>query len=127
MGGAGGSGGIVGSGGVAGAGGAPTPVSCTDQYGDAPAFELCVETGTTCEFYTLFAGTTSCSAFCTQRGGHCSTVYNQGAPATHCTYDTVTTYDCNANYQDMICVCTHGCGGGAPCAPGLTCDGTNCL
>jgi hypothetical protein len=122
--GVGGAGGIGGGlGGASGAGGVPngsvtTAVSttnassstgprptCTDEYGSAPGFVLCVETDTTCDFNLDTGGTTSCDATCTALGGGCIQAFDNGGP---CDLFSNTNVACNdAHYATTLCRCTH--------------------
>lgn len=115
MGGAGGAGGAGGSGGS-------VPVTCADQYGQAPEFLLCTESATECEFNT--ENSQSCDVRCSTYGGECLDAWsnfpascNSDGQNINCAFD---------DHNDVVCVCSLGCGAGPPCPVGQTCSGGNC-
>jgi len=108
--------------GVGGAGGAPT--GCTAQYGDAPAFMLCLETNFSCMFYAEVQPE-SCSSLCANHGGECMQVFNNANDIPTCTLSAPQSCT-DTTLKDAICSCSDGCGQGPPCPPGQVCTGGMC-
>ncbi len=81
-------------------------LSCTDEYGTAPGFFLCVETPTTCDFnLNTGSGATSCGATCAQLGGACIIeMDNLG----NCDLFTDGGFACDdSHFGTTLCRCTH--------------------
>jgi hypothetical protein len=98
-----GGGGQGGVGGDGGAGGAMPTMTCLQQYGSLPGYELCKETPTRCEFNVLISGYGDCNNRCAQGGGICLETWRSSGSA--CSYTEM--YTCDAGTQsDNICVCT---------------------
>ncbi|MBW2457820.1 MAG: hypothetical protein JRI68_25165 [Deltaproteobacteria bacterium] len=114
--GTGGTGGIGGGGGAGGGG-----LSCDDQYGQANGYVLCEQTTSTCEFFTI-AGGKHCRAICAALGGECASAIDNGSGCVHQAEIT-----CTTALNDLICVCSLGCGGGDPCPKGTTCLSGACI
>jgi hypothetical protein len=80
--------------------------SCTDEYGSAPGFYLCVETPTYCDFnLNTGSGATSCGATCSQLGGMCIIeMDNLG----NCDLFTDGGFACDdSHFGTTLCRCSH--------------------
>jgi hypothetical protein len=96
----------VSSGGRSGTGGSTTPdagpAHCSDKYGAAPSYTLCLEASTTCSFATHTAGGT-CEALCSGFGGICLDQDNSSMGT--CTA-TNRNDSCSTARDNAICLCT---------------------
>ncbi len=99
-GGSGSSGGQGGSAGAAGSG-APPP-TCTEQYGAAQGFELCIEDATFCEFF-VFANGASCNSVCAAYDGSCLATFND-TTGDNCVHNG--SLSCQNSYNTVLCRCT---------------------
>ena len=66
--------------------------------------------------------TATCANACALHGGECLTAWDDsdGCPRT-------SLIDCNIEYDDAVCECSHGCGTGPPCALALVCTLGVCM
>lgn len=111
----------VGGTGAGGAGGGP-PASCDAQYLLAYGYQYCSETTASCTFRVITAQAASCDDVCSMFGGECLGAFDNGQPCqvlgpVSCSYDM---------FGDIMCECSRGCGGGAPCSNGQSCQNGGC-
>lgn len=92
--------------------------SCVDVFGDAPAFELCAERPTSCEFRVQLAGQ-SCNMVCASYGTSCLTARNDASFAPFCA-TTGGTWTCGQTGMSAICEC--GSATGVDAGPSTVCD-----
>jgi hypothetical protein len=111
---------------AAGSGGAPAPPPpCADQYGPA-ATVMCQQTETECAFNFANASQ-SCGDVCASFGGECVAMYIDSGED-NCGFDPAAPQECGyVGWNDAICVCSRGCGGGPACAAPATCTANRCL
>jgi hypothetical protein len=109
-------------GGAGGAGG-QAPLSCDDQYMDAPDYILCVEDETSCTFNTETAFADSCDDICNDYGGECLQAFDNYRCST-----IAAEVECSSSkFDTTACVCSKGCGGGPPCTGNDVCDSGACI
>lgn len=77
-------------------------LSCDDQFGAAPSYELCTETPTSCAFFLSRDTGTTCSMVCAEFGAACLTAHDAEDTA-HCTPQTED--GCDASHFSQICTC----------------------
>ncbi|MBM4356841.1 MAG: hypothetical protein FJ096_01900 [Deltaproteobacteria bacterium] len=108
--------------------GDPATPSCTQLYGKTAGFSLCSESPTVCEF-ALNTTVGSCAFVCGNAGGQCVTAMNDAFNQT-CVKSANAKLDPSScgwsSAYSAICICTRGCGGGAPCPGGQTCEEGSC-
>lgn len=97
-------------------------IGCDDQYGGVTNYVGCAQGGGTCTFSTSTISS-SCATKCAGAGGECVDAYNNSgtcglAERTGCSH---------TGYGTEICICSRGCGAGAPCTPPATCQSGQCI
>jgi hypothetical protein len=76
-----------------------------------------------CEFNVDLQQSKSCGEVCGALGGECLKTIDNNGP---CQY-LAAVQDCAfKGYTNAVCVCSLGCGAGAPCAPNQACSGGLC-
>jgi len=96
--------------------------SCAGQYSGGPGYYLCEE-DVFCQIGANVSATT-CDEICEDGGGECIDAYNNdnmcglGQP-----------YGCGntQGFNTVICICSRGCGTGAPCSGNQTCVNGQCI
>jgi hypothetical protein len=118
-----------GGGAPTGGGGAPTGggggtglPSCGDEYGSqSGVLGPCPSSATECELQ-FAPKTATCNVICAAGGGECVGVYDNIGSCGH-----GLSANCNSQaFFQAVCVCSHGCGGGAPCVAPATCQSGSC-
>jgi hypothetical protein len=100
----------------------PNGPSCEKQYSTAPGYQLCWQ-GADCAL--AFNSTQkTCAAICSDGGGECTAVYND---VNNQKCQVGQKLACTTNQLSSgVCVCSRGCGGGAPCMQGQKCTAGKC-
>ncbi len=100
----------------------PNGPSCDKQYSTAPGYQLCWQ-GADCALAYNSAQKT-CTAICSDGGGECTAAYND-VNDQKCQVGQKS--QCNTNqFMSAVCVCSRGCGGGAPCVAPQKCTNGKC-
>jgi hypothetical protein len=100
----------------------PNGPSCEKQYSSNPGLMLCWQ-GADCAF-AYNATQKACADLCTAGGGECIAAYDDQFQ-NKCTIGQKV--QCTSTFlQSGVCVCSRGCGGGAPCQMGQKCVGGKC-
>ncbi|HTE55360.1 MAG TPA: hypothetical protein VK698_31115 [Kofleriaceae bacterium] len=82
-------------------------LSCDEQYGGAPAYDLCSEQADSCEFFLLVDPATPCSAHCAAiGGGACITAFNADNTDPTLACDRQKETGCDGANVSQICVCS---------------------
>ena len=93
-------------------------VDCADQYDIAPGYLFCRENADFCEFRASTRSGGSCESVCQEHHGECLEAFSNGdelcvgLSVQSCGFDSA---------SDMVCRCSRGCGGAAPCQDGQSC------
>lgn len=77
-------------------------LSCSEQFGGALQFMLCVEDDTSCEFYVETEVPTACSDICSTYGAECLNAFDATA-GLECTRETED--GCDVTHSSQLCVC----------------------
>lgn len=102
---------------------APGLISCEDQYNAHPSVNFtCNQSGGVCDLNASIL-TQSCTTICQARGGACINAFNDQMQCGHgqelgCDY---------VGFQEVVCVCTRGCGGNPPCSSNQKCENGVCI
>lgn len=101
---------------------APGLPSCEQQYGMGPGYYGCSQSATECLMGANMS-LQSCGTICASGGGECLGGFNnQGM----CGFGQ--SVGCGfIGFQTGLCLCSRGCGGGAPCGSGQFCLNGACI
>jgi hypothetical protein len=112
-----------GAGGAGGSGeGGSGALDCDAIFATVAGYELCAESAEECRFSADLDMTTNCGEVCSGAGTSCLGARHNGDPC-----DDAGPTTCAEEAGNNICICSKGCGAGAPCPASMTCTNESCV